>query len=113
MNILFVCSANKLRSKTADDYFSAKYPEVSFMSAGTNLKTCQKEGTTPLEEYMLEWADIIYLMENKHKRQIERHVGTAFGNKMCILNIPDDYKYFQDELIQLLEEKCTHFKGDA
>lgn len=113
MNILFVCSANKLRSKTADDYFSAKYPDISFMSAGTNLRTCQKEGTTPLEEYMLEWADIIYLMENKHKKQIEKQVGTAHGSKMIILSIPDDYKYLQEELIQLLEEKCTHFKGDA
>jgi predicted protein tyrosine phosphatase len=62
MNVLFVCSANKLRSKTADDYFSAKYPAYNFMSAGTNHKTYQKEGTTPLEEFMLEWADVIYVM---------------------------------------------------
>ena len=67
MNILFVCSANKMRSKTAEDYFSMKYPEFDFMSAGTNHKTCQKEGTTPLEEWMLDWSDKIYVMEHKHK----------------------------------------------
>ncbi len=37
-SILFVCSANKDRSKTADDYFSKHYPDLSFDSAGTNKK---------------------------------------------------------------------------
>lgn len=46
--ILFICSANKQRSKTAEDYFSTKYPELHFISAGTNIKICEREGTNPL-----------------------------------------------------------------
>ena len=38
-SILFVCSANKDRSKTAEDYFSKHYPDLCFDSAGTNKNT--------------------------------------------------------------------------
>jgi predicted protein tyrosine phosphatase len=104
MNILFVCSANKLRSKTAEDYFSEMSSNNIFMSAGTNLKTCMKEGTTPLEEWMLDWADIIYVMEKKHKEEINKH-NNSFNKKIIILGIKDNYRYFQKELIQLLDNK--------
>ena len=108
MKILFVCSANKLRSKTAEDYFSETHPHIEFMSAGTNLKTCQKEGTTPLEEYMLEWADKVYVMEHSHKKHINKHTS-EYNSKITVLNIRDDYKYYQKELIDLLEQKCLPF----
>ena len=104
---MFVCSANKQRSKTADDYFSEKYPDINFQSAGTNHKTCIKEGTTLLEEYMLEWADTIYVMENKHKDEINKHVGSKYNKKIKVLSIPDIYKYNQKELIQILENKIS------
>ena len=44
-NILCVCSANKERSKTAQDYFSERYPDIHFDSAGTNKHTCKNLGT--------------------------------------------------------------------
>lgn len=105
MNVLFICSANKLRSRTADDYFSSKYPAINFYSAGTNHKTCIKEGTTLLEEWMMDWADVVYVMENKHKNEIGKHVGSKYNKKIVVLNIPDDYNYYQKELIQLFESK--------
>lgn len=105
MNILFVCSANKLRSKTADDYFSEKYPSISFMSAGTNRKTCMKDGTTLLEEWMLEWADIVYVMENKHMSEITKNLGSGYNKKMKVLCIPDHYDYYQRELIEIFEAR--------
>ena len=96
MNILFVCSVNKIRSKTAEDYFS-----------GTNIKTCLKEGTNPLEKWMLEWADVIHVMEKKHKEEIVKSIGTNFNKKINILNIKDVYKYYQKELIDILKEKIV------
>jgi len=103
MNILFVCSANKQRSKTADDYFSQKHSDVEFMSAGTNHKICNKEGTSPLEEWMMEWADKVYVMEHKHKKIITKNVGDKFNKKITVLNIKDIYKYYQKELIEILD----------
>ena len=106
MKILFVCSANEKRSRTAEDYFASKYPEIKFSSAGTNHKICQQKGTTPLEENMLKEADVVYVMEKKHKDIIEQHVGHTYSSKINVLGIKDDYKYYQKELIDILELKC-------
>jgi predicted protein tyrosine phosphatase len=106
---LFVCSANKQRSKTADDYFSEKYSDLQFLSGGTNQKICQKEGTEPLTEDMLEWANCVIVMGEKHRKIIN---STSKGNhdkKIKVFNIPDIYKYYQKELIQVLEEKIDTF----
>ena len=106
-NVLFVCSANKQRSKTADDYFAAKHPEYNFDSAGTNLKICWKEGTNPMTEELAEWADVIYVMEKRHKNLINQHTSENYSKKIRVLNIPDRFKYYQKELIEILEEKLT------
>lgn len=111
-NILFVCSANKQRSKTADDYFSAKYSHLHFDSAGTNLKICHKEGTTPITEEMVEWADVIYVMEKRHKDLINKHTSDNYSKKIKVLNIPDRFKYYQKELIVILEDKLDEILSD-
>ena len=109
--ILFVCSANKDRSKTADDYFSSKYDteKYQFDSAGTNLKICQKEGTNPLTEELVIWADLIFAMEKRHMQLIRNFTKEKYDSKIKILNIPDRFKYYQKELINLLEEKMTPY----
>ncbi|MCB9234894.1 MAG: phosphotyrosine protein phosphatase [Bacteroidia bacterium] len=103
--ILFVCSANKDRSRTADHYFSELYPELEFDSAGTNLKLCEKLGTNPLREEMLVWADLVLVMEEKHRKLIKEHTEGKYGAKIRVLGIPDRFKYFQKELIEVLERK--------
>lgn len=107
MNILFVCSANKQRSRTAEDHFTSKYSDINFLSAGTNINICNKEGTTPLTEDLLEWADVVYVMENKHSNQIKQHTGSKYNKKIKVLNIPDIYKYGEIKLIDLLEDKIN------
>ena len=108
-NFLFVCSANKQRSKTADDYFSEKYPSLQFDSAGTNLKICQKEGTNPMTEELAEWADVIFVMEKRHKDLINKHTNKSYSKKIRVLPIPDRFKYYQKELIELLNDKLDSF----
>lgn len=103
--ILFVCSANKQRSITASDYFSEKLATFEFDSAGTNHKICKKEGTQLLTESLMEWADLVLVMEEKHRRVITENGGSHFGKKIKVLAIPDRYKYYQNELIELLEAK--------
>ncbi|MEM8999520.1 MAG: phosphotyrosine protein phosphatase [Bacteroidota bacterium] len=105
--ILFICSANRQRSKTAEDYFSEKHPSMEFRSAGTNHKICRQAGTIPLTEDLLAWADKIFVMEKKHFEMINEHVGTIYNPKLRILNIPDRFKYFQKELLELLDVKVS------
>lgn len=103
--ILFICSANKQRSATAEDYFSAKYPELTFESAGTNHKICLKEGTQALEERHLEWADIIIVMEKRHSDIIKKNAVNNYQNKIHVANIKDIFKFYQKELLNELENK--------
>lgn len=105
MKILFICSANKQRSKTAEDYFSERYPQFEFESAGTNIVLCRKLGTNELTDDLLMWADKIYAMESKHSREVANLFGKEFHHKIEVMNIPDRYKYMQKELISLLSEK--------
>ncbi|TVZ26652.1 putative protein tyrosine phosphatase [Gillisia sp. Hel_I_86] len=107
MKTLFICSANKQRSKTAEDYLASKYPGHEFLSAGTNIKICRKEGTTELTEDLLKWADKVYVMEKKHLDQIKKHTGSKYYSKIKVLDIPDIYKYYDADLITILEEKVS------
>lgn len=103
--ILFICSANKQRSATAEDYFSAKYPNLHFDSAGTNHKLCRKEGTQALEEAHLVWADRIIVMEKKHADIIQKFATGNYQHKIHVANIRDVFKYYQKELLDELEQK--------
>lgn len=100
VKVLFVCSANKQRSATAEDYFYYRYPEHEFKSAGTNHKICEQEGTTPLTEELIEWSDIVICMEEKHRTIIKKHSKTK--KKILVINIPDIYKYNDPILLDLL-----------
>ena len=75
MNILFVCSANKIRSVTAEDHFRKTRPDHVYDSAGTNEKICRQSGTTLLSIEQAEWANVIYVMENKHFDRIKKHLS--------------------------------------
>ena len=103
--ILFVCSANKDRSKTAEDYFSEYYPNLSFNSAGTNKKTCNQLGTNYIYKEQLDLADSIYVMEQKHLDAIRESFSNKYFNKITVLNIKDIYKYGSKELIDILKTK--------
>lgn len=103
--ILFVCSANKDRSKTAEDHFSEQFPELEFMSAGTNQRICEQEGTNHLSEDLLDWADHIFVMEEKHRQWIKANSKLKLTNKIEVLTIPDIFTYDQKELINILTVK--------
>lgn len=106
-HILFVCSVNKQRSKTASDYFSKKYPALQFDSAGTNHKLCHKEGTQPLTHNLMTWADMVIVMEEKHKDIILTQGSLSYSEKINVVSIPDIYTYYQKELIDILDQKVT------
>lgn len=107
MNILFVCSANKDRSRTAEDYFAIKYPELEFDSAGTNKKICNQLGTNYIAKEQLEMANGVYVMEQKHLQAINELFGSGYNHKITVLNIADVYEYGTKALVDVLKEKIT------
>lgn len=105
MNILFVCSANIDRSRTAEEYFSTKNPHHKFRSAGTNIKLCQESASTPVDNELLSWADQIHVMEEKHAEFVMAMSKKDIAHKMKVLEISDNYMYMSPELIAILKQK--------
>lgn len=102
MNLLFICSKNRLRSPTAEAVFTA-YPNVNAIGAGTSA-----DALTPVAGDLIEWADVVFVMEKCHKNKVsKKFAGLLKGKRLVCLNIPDDYEYMQPELIQLLETKVA------
>ena len=100
MNLLFVCSENKLRSPTAATVFSG-YEGISAISAGTNA-----DADTPLSGDLIEWADVIFVMEKSHRKKVSTKFSSLLRHKKLIcLDIADNYRYMQAELVQLLKRR--------
>ncbi|MFM1874492.1 MAG: hypothetical protein RL266_229 [Bacteroidota bacterium] len=98
MNILFICSANVDRSRTAESIFSESDEHV-VRSAGTSSSARVK-----VSEPMLLWADMIFCMEDKHKEILKQRFPMACRDaQIMVLNIEDEYKYMEPELIEELE----------
>ena len=110
MKILFVCSVNKQRSRTADDYFSGLNPDHEIESAGTHIKSCFIEGTNPLTDDLLEWADHVYVMEKCHLDIIMWNSKVNHFKKITVLNIRDQYEVGSKNLIEKLKDKLTENK---
>jgi len=102
--LLFVCSENRLRSATAEAVFS-EYEGVQAIGAGTN-----NDAVTPVSGDLIEWADVILVMETIHRDKISAKYNKLLkGKHLVVLDIPDNYKRMQPELIQLLEAKVSKY----
>ena len=103
-NVLFVCGRNKLRSPTAERIF-ADYPDVEVASAGTN-----PDADTPLSAELVEWADIIFVMEKSHRQKLStRFRASLKKSRVVCLDIPDKYAFMDPELVRILKSKVTRF----
>ena len=100
--LLFICSENGLRSPTAEAVFS-EYEGVEAIGAGTN-----SDAQTPVSGDLIEWADIILVMEKSHRNKVSKKYKELLKNKrLVVLDIPDNYDCMQPELIQLLKSKVS------
>ena len=106
-NVLFVCSANVDRSKTAEDCFSEVYKSCNFESAGTNHAICNEKGTNFINQELIEQAELIIVMEAKHRDWIYVNLDPK-NTELIVLDIQDIYKYYSPDLIKILNDKCAH-----
>lgn len=102
--ILFVCTENRLRSPTAAAIFS-DYEGVEAISAGTN-----PNAATPVSAELIEWADVILVMEERHKIKLTEQFAEQVGDKTIgVLGLPDIYDYMEPVLVQLLKQKVPSY----
>ena len=104
IKILFLCSQNKRRSLTAEKIFnSVNRHEVRSAGTETNSRIKVTAG-------LLGWADIIFCMEKKHVRRVKEKYNDIIGSRRVVcLNIPDDYEYMDETLIEILEESTDKY----
>ena len=65
MNILFVCSRNQWRSPTGEQIYK-NAQGINAKSAGT-----EPSARTKINAKLIDWADIIFVMEKKFKKPLQ------------------------------------------
>lgn len=99
LHLLFVCSRNRQRSPTAEFVFR-DWPGVRTLSAGT-----APDAESPLDADSIDWADIVFVMEPRHRKLVESKFGARLrGKKLVCLGIPDDYEFMDPALVEQLKE---------
>lgn len=64
-NILFICSKNQWRSPTGEQIFK-NHAELNVRSAGTSASARKAVNAKDIQ-----WADTIFVMEEKHKSRLK------------------------------------------
>lgn len=104
MNILFVCSRNKWRSRTAETIFKNRQ-DHEFRSAGT-----ENDARIKVNEKLIRWADLIFVMEKRHRQRLQQKFDQLLNDKkIIILDIEDNYQYMDQELIETLKTSVTPY----
>ncbi len=103
--ILFVCSRNKRRSLTAETIFKGE-PAWDVRSAGT-----EEGARIKVTAGQLGWADVLVVMEKRHKERLRQRFPEEFNAKPCVcFFIADEYEFMDPGLIEVLREKMReHF----
>lgn len=105
-NVLFICSRNQWRSPTAEQVYR-KHPMLAVRSAGTSPNARRKVSPDDIG-----WATVILVMEEKHKSRLKAEFNRLLeGRAIHVLDIPDDYKYMDPELVEQLEQCVPSILG--
>lgn len=105
--VLFVCTANVDRSKTAEDLYAAD-PRYEVKSAGV-----APFATIVLSRELLDWADRIFVMnetEDHHVTAIRRRFP-GFAKPVVDLDIEDRWKRGHPELAGLIVSRLEKHLG--
>jgi len=98
MKLLFLCSRNQWRSPTAEKIF-ARSARFQVRSRGLSASAVRR-----LTAADVAWADVIFVMESTHKqRLLERFRADVADRPVHVLDISDEYRFMDPELVELLE----------
>lgn len=107
-NLLFICSRNQWRSLTAETIFR-KRDDIAVKSAGTVAKARVR-----VNSGLLKWADVVFVMEKKHRTYLlSRFPGETKYLELEVLDIPDEYRYMDEDLVAELEDVVEGWLGEG
>ena len=91
-----------MRSPTAEAVF-AKWDGVQAASCGLN-----HDADVPASAELIEWADIIFVMEKTHRNKLSAKFKQHLGNKRVVcLDIRDEFEYMDPKLVSLLQARVS------
>jgi predicted protein tyrosine phosphatase len=75
------------------------------MSAGT-----APDADVVMSADLIEWADLILVMEPVHRKRLNRDFAEPLRNKrVTVLGIPDRYEYMDPELVKVFESRVAQY----
>lgn len=99
IKVLFVCSRNQWRSPTAEQIWR-KHASLLTRSGGTSPNARHSVSADDIQ-----WADVIFVMEEKHKSRLVAQFRRLLTHKaLHVLDIADEYKYMDPELVEILQQ---------
>lgn len=105
--ILFVCTFNKMRSKTAEAIYSND-ERFTVDSAGVS-----ESAVVQVHPEILAWADYIVVMEELHRQWILAAFPDLLAHKKILcLNIPDEFWFMDANLALLINERFEELYRD-
>ena len=100
LNVLFVCDGNRFRSPTAHALYEDD-PRLSVKSAGL-----LPEAPVRVTRGLLEWADVIFVMEKRQRNKIRSRYEEIYLHKRIVcLFIRDEYDFMDPTLVGLLRDR--------
>lgn len=98
LRVLFVCALNQWRSPTAERIYRND-ARLEVRSAGVRT-----DASRPLGVADIEWADVIFVMDQEQKEWIQERFRESALPRIRILDIPDTLIYMDPRLQRLLRE---------
>lgn len=103
-HVLFICSRNQWRSPTGEQVWK-NHPALTVRSAGTSPSA---KRTVSVKD--IQWADVIFVMEEKHKNRLKARFTRLLDHKSIqILDIPDEYQYMDEELVNIMKQSVGSY----
>jgi predicted protein tyrosine phosphatase len=104
LKLLFICGQNRYRSLTAERIYEG-FRGYDVKSAGT-----VPAARVRVNQELLEWADLIFVMELEQAQKLRRKFKEALdGKRVICLDIPDTYGYMNLGLIKELKRKLSDY----
>ena len=102
-HFLFICSGAIDRSPCAANLFkNSKEHEAKYAGVGPLTENS-------VTKELLDWADIIFCMEEEHKRLLFEQFPEARKKDIQVLNVPNTFLRHDPELERVLREKLEGF----
>lgn len=104
VKLLFIDTRHQRRSPTAEKTWNRR-AGFSARSAGISLHSRQ-----PLAAKDIRWADIIFVMEERHKVRLTEEFGRLLKDKKIhVLNVTGDQAFMDPELVAKFESLVAGF----